>query len=189
MLHVKHSCSCFPLTKEVKLYYSEGAKNAERHPQTLTNKPHFPYSATSSRGVASFLLFWRNNAHSQEKWIHFCSQVSIFIYICTEILGTSDLALPSASSSGQRDERDLTLYLFVYFSQQPPPTETALLLWLWNYNFEVLPSTLDWLTPEWPQKNENNEIKRRFDSDRRVMNMWQGLNQRGTVVSLCGLWQ
>lgn len=83
-----------------------------RDPRTLINKPHFPYSATSSRGVASFLLFWRNNAHSQEKWIHFCSQVSIIIYIYTGILGTSDLALPSASSPGQNDKRDLTLYLF-----------------------------------------------------------------------------
>lgn len=84
-----------------------------RYPQTLTNKPHFPYSATSSRGVASFLLFWRNNAHSQGKWIHFCSQVSIFIYIYTEILGTSDLALPSASSPGESDKSDLTFYFFV----------------------------------------------------------------------------
>lgn len=162
-----------------------------RYPQTLTNKPHFPYSATSSRGVASFLLFWRNNAHSQGKWIHFCSQVSIFIYIYTEILGTSDLALPSASSPGESDKSDLTFYFFfvcVYFYQQPPPTEMTVLSWLCNYKFEVLPCTPD-TGNRVAAKYEKYELKRHFDSDGRERNVWQCVNQIGTIVSPCGLWR
>lgn len=167
-----------------------------RDPQTLINKPHFPYSATSSRGVASFLLFWRNNAHSQEKWIHFCSQVSIIIYIYTGILGTSDLALPSASSPGQNDKRDLTLnfifiFFFVCFYQQPPPTETALLFVIvrlqgWGAALQTRPAHV-----RVAAKYEKYQLKRHFDSDRREMNMWQCVNQRGTVVCLClcGLWR
>lgn len=86
----------------------------ETHKHELTSFI-FPYSATSSRGVASFLLFWRNNAHSQGKWIHFCSQVSIFIYIYTGILGTSDLAL-SFFSRPKRRACPCSLYFYLSFS-------------------------------------------------------------------------
>lgn len=102
----------------------------------------FPYSATSSRGVASFLLFWRNNAHSQGKWIHFCSQVSIFIYIYTGILGTSDLALSFFSGPKWRAcPYSLYFSFFCIFIKQLPPTEMALLPWLCSYRFAVQPYT------------------------------------------------
>lgn len=162
-----------------------------RDPRTLINKPHFPYSATSSRGVASFLLFWRNNAHSQEKWIHFCSQVSIIIYIYTGILGTSDLALPSASSPGQNDKRDLTLYFFcvcVFLSTTSPywngPLIVIVQLQIWGAALQTRLAHA-----RVAAKYEKFQLKRHFDSDWREMNMWQCVNQRGTVVCLCGLWR
>lgn len=129
---MKHSCPSSPNKRGESILHRE-------------NKMlNFPYSATSSWGVASFLLFWRNNAHSQGKWIHFCSHVSIFIYIYTGILGTFDLALPSTSFPGHNDERVLSLcivffFFFPFFKQLSP--EKWPLLWLCNYRFEVLPFT------------------------------------------------
>lgn len=135
----------------------------------------FPYSATSSRGVASFLLFWRNNAHSQGKWIHFCSQVSIFIYIYTGILGTSDLALSFFSRPKWRAcPYSLHFSFFLYFYWTTSPYRNGPFTMI--VQLQVCRAALhtpSWLAPKRPQNMRNTK-------------WWGGSTQTGVEMDTCG---
>lgn len=152
----------------------------ETHKHELTSFI-FPYSATSSRGVASFLLFWRNNAHSQGKWIHFCSQVSIFIYIYTGILGTSDLALSFFSRPKWR-ACPYSLYFtffFVSFLNNFP-------LQKWPFYRDCaatgLPCSPTHTRVKVAAKYEKYEMMRRLDSDGSGNeHVWQSKRDNGGV--------
>lgn len=98
-----------------------------------------------------------------------------------------------ALSSFSRPKRQAWPYsLFIYFfcvflSTTSPywngPLIVIVQLQIWS---AALQTTLAYVRVA--AKYEKYQLKRHFNSDWREMNMWQCVNQRGTVVCLCGLW-